>query len=78
MILKVVSGVQACPTLDGIVVNKLQIPIPCPENPKKSLEIQAEIARILDTFTELTAELTAELTCPQKTIQLLSRSVVEF
>ena len=38
-----------------------KIPIPCPENPKKSLEIQAEIVRILDTFTELTAELTAEL-----------------
>lgn len=31
------------------------IPIPCPENPKKSLEIQAEIVRILDAFTELTA-----------------------
>lgn len=38
------------------------IPIPCPDNPKKSLEIQAEIVRILDSFTELTAELTAELT----------------
>lgn len=37
------------------------IPVPCPGNPKKSLEIQAEIVRILDTFTELTAELTAEL-----------------
>jgi len=37
------------------------IPIPCPENPEKSLAIQAEIVRILDTFTELTAELTAEL-----------------
>ncbi len=36
-----------------------RIPIPCPDNPKKSLEIQAEIVRILDTFTELTAELTA-------------------
>lgn len=35
-----------------------KIPIPCPENPKKSLEIQAEIVRILDTFTELTTELT--------------------
>ncbi|MGJ3495776.1 restriction endonuclease subunit S, partial [Piscirickettsia salmonis] len=34
-------------------------PIPCPENPKKSIEIQAEIVRILDKFTELTAELTA-------------------
>ena len=40
---------------------KIQIPIPCPENPKKSLEIQAEIVRILDAFTAHTAELTAEL-----------------
>ena len=39
-----------------------QIPIPCPENPEKSLAIQKEIVRILDTFTELTAELTADLT----------------
>lgn len=41
--------------------SKFQIPIPCPDNLEKSLEIQAEIVRILDTFTELTAELTAEL-----------------
>ncbi len=32
-----------------------RIPIPCPDNPEKSLKIQAEIVRILDTFTELTA-----------------------
>ena len=38
---------------------KIIVPIPCPGNPKKSLDIQAEIVRILDTFTELTAELTA-------------------
>jgi type I restriction enzyme S subunit len=41
---------------------KIPLPIPCPDNPKKSLEIQAEIVRILDAFTELTAELKAELT----------------
>ncbi|POA39005.1 restriction endonuclease subunit S [Pseudomonas sp. GW456-12-1-14-TSB6] len=41
---------------------KIRIPIPCPDNPKKSLEIQSEIVRILDTFTELAAELAAELT----------------
>lgn len=40
-------------------LRKLQIPIPSPENPKKSLEIQAEIVRILDAFTAHTAELTA-------------------
>lgn len=44
----------------------LLIPIPCPENSKKSLEIQAEIVRILDTFKELTAKLTAELTSELK------------
>ena len=34
---------------------KIPLPILCPENPKKSLQIQAEIVRILDAFTELTA-----------------------
>lgn len=42
------------------------IPIPCPDDPKKSLAIQAEIVRILDAFTALTAELTAELTARKK------------
>ncbi|MCK0549987.1 restriction endonuclease subunit S [Pseudomonas syringae pv. aptata] len=41
---------------------KIRIPIPCPDNPKKSLEIQSEIVRMLDAFTELTAGLTTELT----------------
>jgi len=50
------------PRLSISTVEKLQIPVPCPENPKKSLEIQAEIVRILDTFTQLTSELTTELT----------------
>ena len=40
-------------------VKKILIPIP-------PLEIQAEIVRILDTFTALTAELTAELTDRKK------------
>ena len=43
-----------------------QIPIPCPDKPDRSLAIQAEIVRILDTFTELTAELTAELSDRKK------------
>lgn len=54
------------PRLSIAVVEKLELPIPCPENPKKSLAIQAEIVRILDAFTELTAELTAELTTRKK------------
>ena len=42
-------------------VLEMKIPIPCPNNPEKSLAIQAEIVRILDAFTAMTAELTAEL-----------------
>lgn len=45
---------------------KIKIPIPCPENPKKSLEIQAEIVRILDAMTAHTTELTTELTARKK------------
>ncbi|MEL4205001.1 restriction endonuclease subunit S, partial [Plesiomonas shigelloides] len=49
------------PSQTQSVLNELKIPIPCPNNPEKSLEIQAEIVRILDAFTAMTAELTAEL-----------------
>lgn len=57
--------IQALCTFDGIPalnagnLKQLLIPIPCPDKPEKSLAIQAEIVRILDTFTELTTELTA-------------------
>ena len=54
-------GAGSQTNINAGIVKKLQIPIPCPDNPKKSLEIQAEIVRILDAFTSLTAELTAEL-----------------
>ena len=45
---------------------KIPIPIPCPDNPDRSLAIQAEIVQILDAFTALTAELTAELSDRKK------------
>jgi type I restriction enzyme, S subunit len=54
------------PSLTQAILNKIPIPIPCPDNPEKSLAIQTEIVRILDTFTELTTELTAELTARKK------------
>ena len=50
------------PALRTSEILDIPIPIPCPDNPKKSLEIQAEIVRILDAFTELNTELTTELT----------------
>ena len=49
------------PRLSKSVIEKLNFPIPCPDDPKKSLAIQAEIVRILDAFTALTAELSVEL-----------------
>ena len=45
--------------VSGNDLAKISVPIPCPDDPKKSLAIQSEIVRILDTFIELTAELTA-------------------
>ena len=47
------------PSLTQAILNRLQIPVPCPNEPERSLAIQGEIVRILDAFTELTTELTA-------------------
>ncbi|CUH51702.1 restriction endonuclease subunit S [Shimia marina] len=55
------SDSGAVPSIRKSDMEKLSVPIPSPEDPDKSLVIQAEIVRILDSFTELTAELTAEL-----------------
>ncbi len=41
--------------------SKFKIPIPCPENPEKSLKIQEEIVRILDRLSEETNQLNAAL-----------------
>ncbi|MBW6508818.1 MAG: restriction endonuclease subunit S [Desulfuromonadales bacterium] len=57
---------------------KIKIPIPCPENPQKSLQIQGEIVRILDAFTELTAELTAELTMRKKQYHYYRDQLLSF
>lgn len=39
----------------------IPIPLPCTEDPERSLEIQKEIVRILDSFTELETDLETEL-----------------
>lgn len=57
---------------------KFSFPIPCPENPEKSLQIQAEIVRILDAFTSLTAELTAELTARKKQYNYYRDKLLSF
>lgn len=47
-------------------LGKAKIPIPSPNDQKKSQAIQAEIVRTLDSFAELTAELAAELAARKK------------
>jgi type I restriction enzyme S subunit len=66
------------PSQTQSVLNKLKIPIPCPDNPEKSLAIQSEIVRILDKFTALTAELTAELTMRKKQYNYYRDQLLSF
>ena len=47
--------------LSSSMMNAFKIPIPCPDNPEKSLEIQQEIVRVLDELTSLSNQLTTEL-----------------
>lgn len=62
--------------MDGF--KKYPFPIPCPDNPEKSLAIQAEIVRILDAFTAMTAELTAELNMRKKQYNYYRDQLLSF
>ena len=57
-----IGGKMQMPQIATPDTDKFEVPIPCPDNPEKSLAIQSEIVRILDTFTALITELTTELT----------------
>ncbi|WP_416233690.1 restriction endonuclease subunit S [Escherichia coli] len=59
-------------------LSQYQFPIPCPDNPEKSLAIQSEIVRILDKFTALTAELTAELNMRKKQYNYYRDQLLSF
>lgn len=72
-----ISG-AAQPKLNQKNLNSILIPIPCPDNPKKSLAIQAEIVRILDAFTAMTAELTAELNMRKKQYNYYRDQLLSF
>lgn len=58
------------PKLTGRDFRALQIPVP-------PLEVQREIVRILDNFTELTAELTAELTDRKKQYEFYRNELLQ-
>ncbi|EEY5882877.1 restriction endonuclease subunit S [Escherichia coli] len=69
---------SAYPAISDSKVKECLIPIPCPDNPEKSLAIQSEIVRILDKFTELTAELTAELSMRKKQYNYYRDQLLSF
>lgn len=66
------------PALRSSEISQIPIPIPCPDNPNKSLEIQQKIASILDSFTVLTAELTAELTARKQQYSYYREQLFSF
>lgn len=57
---------------------KILVPIIYPNSPKKSLEIQAEIVRILDAFSAVTAELAAELAARKKQYNYYRDQLLSF
>ncbi|EII5633505.1 TPA: restriction endonuclease subunit S [Vibrio cholerae] len=69
---------SAYPAISDAKVKDFSIPIPCPDNPEKSLAIQAEIVRILDAFTAMTAELTAELNMRKKQYNYYRDQLLSF
>ncbi|HAJ6517573.1 restriction endonuclease subunit S [Escherichia coli] len=69
---------SAYPAISDAKVKECYIPVPCPENPEKSLAIQSEIVRILDKFTALTAELTAELAMRKKQYNYYRDQLLSF
>ncbi|GIB31871.1 type I restriction modification DNA specificity domain protein [Vibrio cholerae] len=69
---------SAYPAISDAKVKDFSIPIPCPDNPEKSLAIQAEIVRILDAFTAMTAELTAELNMRKKQYNYYRGQLLSF
>ncbi|EPE2900989.1 restriction endonuclease subunit S, partial [Escherichia coli] len=71
-------GTGSQTNINAQIVKNIKIPIPCPENPEKSLAIQSEIVRILDKFTALTAELTAELNMRKKQYNYYRDQLLSF
>ena len=66
------------PALRTNEILNLSIPIPCPTDTKKSLEIQRKLVEILDKFTELEAELEAELDCRKRQYEYYRNKLLTF
>ena len=60
------------------MLEKFLVPHPCPNDSKKSLEIQRKLVDILDKFTELEAELEAELDCRKRQYEYYRNQLLSF
>ncbi|EMP4197319.1 Type I restriction enzyme specificity protein MPN_089 [Acinetobacter baumannii] len=69
---------SAYPAISDAKLKEFKIPIPCPDNPKKSLEVQNEIVRILDTFSAMTAQLIDELSTRKKQFSYYRDQLFDF
>lgn len=65
------SGMGSLPQISLKVTEDFEVPVP-------PLEVQGEIVRNLDNFTELTAELTVELTARQKQYEYYRNHLLTF
>ena len=63
--------VGGVPTIDRSVIEKFEIPIPPPE-------VQGEIVKILDHFTDLAAELQAELQARKEQYEYYRNKLLTF
>lgn len=68
---KYVNKGMGNPKLMSNVVSRIKIPVP-------PLEVQSEIGKILDNFTEFTAELTAELTARKQQYEYYANKIFEL
>ncbi|MEW7105852.1 restriction endonuclease subunit S [Acinetobacter baumannii] len=57
---------------------EILVPIPCPDNLEKSLEIQSKIVGILDKFSTITAKLIAELNTRKKQYNYYRDQLLSF
>ena len=71
--IKIKSKVRkaSVPRLSRTVIDNIEIPLP-------QLEVQAEIVRILDKFTQLEAELEAELDCRKRQYEFYRDQLLSF
>lgn len=59
-------------------VARFLMPIPCPDNPKKSLDIQRKLVDILDKFTTLETTLETELDCRKRQYEYYRNQLLSF